>query len=247
MSTSLKQKDQNQSSTPCKDCIFAIYEDITQTGCKTHMLELYKNSNNVIEAYDEEKEFYVINGQVCPYKRKQNWKHASKGLNKQLECARKELSMNYEVVIVVKDEKSLQTTIGSLMEQTKRPSKIYVIVHQGSQYNKKSLVDCLVPWTIDNQFDSNLLSKDRVLIKNIIRKINSPLICYINSGTTFDDVDYFQQLENDIIDKQFSFGLKRLSKDEFIVPKICYSYFHFMTDSSVKSIMELEEGTINGT
>ena len=48
--------------TPCKDCTFAIYEGKTQNGCHLNLLEKYKNKNlEILEAYDEQKEFYIIN------------------------------------------------------------------------------------------------------------------------------------------------------------------------------------------
>ena len=47
--------------TPCKDCVFALYNDITQVGCKTKTLDIFKQRGvTILEVYDEEKEFYVI-------------------------------------------------------------------------------------------------------------------------------------------------------------------------------------------
>ena len=38
--------------TACKNCMFAVYEDNTQTGCYINRLEKY---SDVLECYDEEK------------------------------------------------------------------------------------------------------------------------------------------------------------------------------------------------
>jgi hypothetical protein len=56
----MKSKHQDQTKTSCKHCTFAIYEGQTQTSCKADRIESFRRHGNLIEAYDEEKEFYVI-------------------------------------------------------------------------------------------------------------------------------------------------------------------------------------------
>lgn len=53
--------------TSCKECIFAVYDGITQIGCDLDRIESYRNKGDgvVIEAYDEEKEFFIINNNKC--------------------------------------------------------------------------------------------------------------------------------------------------------------------------------------
>jgi hypothetical protein len=52
--------------TACKKCVFAIYEGITQTGCSLNYIEKYKKNNvDILDAYDEENEFYVVNKKKC--------------------------------------------------------------------------------------------------------------------------------------------------------------------------------------
>ena len=62
------------SNTSCKDCVFAEYEEVTQTGCRMNMIKKYSNNENIIECYDEEKEFFVIKARICPYMRTKLWK-----------------------------------------------------------------------------------------------------------------------------------------------------------------------------
>lgn len=56
--------------TSCKECVFAIYDNNTQTGCVAD--RIVKFSDKAIEAYDNDKEFYVINA-FCNYYRKPSW------------------------------------------------------------------------------------------------------------------------------------------------------------------------------
>lgn len=56
------------SHTPCKDCIFAEYNKRgTQIECRMGLLEKYKQLDHIdiIEAFDEEKDFYIISGKKC--------------------------------------------------------------------------------------------------------------------------------------------------------------------------------------
>lgn len=58
--------------TPCKECVFAQYEEKTQTGCQLGLIEKYRDKNLVEECYDEDQEFFVI-GQLCMYSRGPQW------------------------------------------------------------------------------------------------------------------------------------------------------------------------------
>lgn len=51
--------------TSCKLCHFAKYEGITQTGCMLGRIDKFRNHSEVIEAYDHDKEFYVIKDRLC--------------------------------------------------------------------------------------------------------------------------------------------------------------------------------------
>ena len=54
--------------TSCKDCIFADYdhENETQIGCEfNNRTEAYAKLDCLVEAEDEEKEFFVVNGRTC--------------------------------------------------------------------------------------------------------------------------------------------------------------------------------------
>jgi hypothetical protein len=60
--------------TSCKNCVFAIYKDKTQTGCHLDYINKYKGvGSEILEVYDEFKEFYVINDKKCLGYRENNW------------------------------------------------------------------------------------------------------------------------------------------------------------------------------
>ena len=48
-------------TTSCCDCVFAEYVGDTQTDCSMGRLEKFrKNGTTVLEAHNEDKEFYVV-------------------------------------------------------------------------------------------------------------------------------------------------------------------------------------------
>lgn len=76
--------------TNCKNCIFAIYTDNTQTGCSNDRLKFFET----IEAYDLEKEFYVVNG-FCNYYRSRSWN----GGVADAEKAKEESGVTFDIII----------------------------------------------------------------------------------------------------------------------------------------------------
>jgi len=64
----MKSKQQGRLETSCQKCIFAIYDKKQQTGCKQNRLE----QSNHFEAYNEDGEFYVVDG-YCNLLRHEEW------------------------------------------------------------------------------------------------------------------------------------------------------------------------------
>ena len=64
----------NPIHTPCKDCVFAKYENNTQIDCFVNYLDTYRSKNiEILEAYDDQKEFYIINSKKCIGYRENKW------------------------------------------------------------------------------------------------------------------------------------------------------------------------------
>src|SRR5690554_4248051 len=123
--------------TPCKNCVFAEYEDITQIGCSAGQLDKFRQNNiEIIEAYDHEKEFYVINGKMCQMSRSASWgiKHPKENWVK---VARQETNIKYQVFVVSKgDLEKLASTIKSLYEQEIKPRHIVVISNNQDKHKE---------------------------------------------------------------------------------------------------------------
>lgn len=62
----------SQIHTSCKNCVFANYtaDGLTQSGCKLGKIQDYKKAGiDILDVYDDELQFSVINGRVCLFYR----------------------------------------------------------------------------------------------------------------------------------------------------------------------------------
>jgi hypothetical protein len=82
--------------TSCKECVFATYDGKTQTGCLAD--RIVKFQDKVIEAYDNDKEFYVINA-FCNYYRKPSWNNGVADLSR----VKRESGLSFDVFIDCND------------------------------------------------------------------------------------------------------------------------------------------------
>jgi hypothetical protein len=78
--------------TSCKLCSFAVYEDKTQVGCAANRINIFKEKDKVMEAYDDELEFYVVKD-FCNYYRANSTKEIT------IESIKKEVSPTFTLLI----------------------------------------------------------------------------------------------------------------------------------------------------
>tara|TARA_Y100000004_G_scaffold196812_1_gene268204 strand:+ start:20591 stop:21436 length:846 start_codon:yes stop_codon:yes gene_type:complete len=106
--------------TSCADCIFAEYDEKTQTGCSFDRVEKFRSSGcEVVDAEDNDKQFFVI-GRFCNAYRKQAWKELVENTN---ECSHKELMQT------AKDEMSLRCGVMILMNPESTMPEVEETIH----------------------------------------------------------------------------------------------------------------------
>ncbi len=229
--------------TSCKNCIFATYneEGETQIGCHLNKLELFeKNGAKIIEAYDEEKEFFVVDGRICMWCRGEDWgkKHAEKSWE---ECARIEMTLPYQAIIVNNTNiKDLEDTIESLYTQEVPPQHITVI--RGTHtllrpldiiniFNNKESVHKTIKWRIQNmtQEEDKFFNHVDAVVKSII----FPYYAVFNSGFKVPP-HWFKAIDHKVNDKLLRFGII-LFEHGLVVPTAVHK---FVQGNNVKSITE---------
>jgi len=92
------QQSDQKIRTNCKECVFAIYDGagITQISCAHNRID--KFADDVVEAYDEEKQFYVID-RLCTYYRDRKWGYNESDIEK----VKKESALSFDIVFNAND------------------------------------------------------------------------------------------------------------------------------------------------
>lgn len=241
-----------QQHTSCKDCIFAEYEDITQTGCKLDKIQAYKDSNiPVMECYDEEREFYVIPGRICMSKRPDRWAYANASLEKQKEQIEKEIRIKFLAIVRGNDNEtdSIKRTLNSLYRQRLMPVVVSVIRPPAAAYSMKDidsiLSDSPVEWRIQRILDPELeqcLWED--LVVDSVKQCN--FYSVFNAGFEVPE-NFFEDINDKVHNHLLEFGALTANSggNGWTVPRIVYDYFmgnkQFALDFKLK---ELECPTI---
>lgn len=133
----------NPIHTPCKSCVFAEYDNNTQNDCHLNLIEKYKSKNiEVLEVYDNDKEFYVINGRKCFGYRENSWFDKRNLSNLSLEDKIAHFKKNHFIhYLLLVDLQKFDTDQGldnlkdQLASLSIKPRKIIMIRHQND--NKK--------------------------------------------------------------------------------------------------------------
>lgn len=138
--------------TPCRDCVFAVYQGKTQTGCRFGRTEKFPDKGvELVEAQDGDREFYVVQG-ACRLHRhaKSPWAMKHPG-RERMAVARKELQLKVDAVVALDGEltaEQARVTAESLQKQTLPPRRVVVAVNREGVRPEE--VRCFLPedWAV---------------------------------------------------------------------------------------------------
>lgn len=106
--------------TSCKNCCFAEYDGDVQKSCALNLLEQYKD---VQEAYDDDKEFFIINNVACDQKRSKTWYDLQDDPYRQIE---QEICIKYDAIVLVNSDDFIPT-IESFKYSSILPEYLHII------------------------------------------------------------------------------------------------------------------------
>lgn len=142
--------------TPCRNCVFATWEDTdtifdegnTQIGCYFDRIDKYREQNEhyIVEAYDEKKNFYVVNGRICNCCRDADWakQQKKKSLSQLAKQVRQDNKMPFDAIVVAEDNfDDVKLTVDSLIKQEHPPKEITVVRKYGCTISKGKLLGYL--------------------------------------------------------------------------------------------------------
>jgi hypothetical protein len=180
--------------TSCKNCVFAKYENITQTGCELNYLEIFKSKNiDILEAYDEDKEFYILNNKSCigytkrEFIKKYNLDQAP--IETIITEYNKLNKLNYIAMINAKhiNLSKLTTLINSISSMPIKPQKIIVVRYPDS--NNK------LPYYALKKFFDNIDMKWKIISA---QEATDPIETFINLIANTESSFRFLLTINDI-------------------------------------------------
>jgi hypothetical protein len=136
----MKLEPQDLTKTSCKNCVFASYDGNTQSDCKAGRIDIYREKDIVIEAYDNDKEFFVIKG-FCNYYRSKSWNNGKVDLNK----AKSEVAPSFDIMIDCEnlDSNSQKTILKSLENLNYDPKKVKISLYYPFNQEKKYISNTL--------------------------------------------------------------------------------------------------------
>lgn len=151
----------NKIVTSCRDCKFAQFDGKTQVGCQFDLLNKYRLAGiDIIEAYDEDKEFSVIS-RICMFSR-----HKSHPAT--LEEVREATRVHYQVIYVIDSDNidDFSFCLQSIINQDIKPQHITVIRPfdinvPPFQYTKR-LVSSGIKWRYQDSTNPELDTPDLV-------------------------------------------------------------------------------------
>ncbi|NBU33438.1 hypothetical protein EBS40_02295 [bacterium] len=212
----------NPLHTPCKSCAFAEYIDKTQTGCSLGFIDIYKRQGaEILEVYDNDLEFYVINEKKCIGYRENSWFKqydlADASISDKIIKFKELNKINYLLVINFKklgeteeDIKNIKTALESL---TVHPQKIVFVRSASGDHTttygsiNKMMIDAKIncAWRIQSMLDETI-SNENILHDIISLNKSYRFICSLNNSKCNDLNNLIETAQHIVYDKleQFS-------------------------------------------
>lgn len=207
--------------TSCKNCVFAKYDGITQTDCYLEYIQTFKDNNvSVVEAYDEEKEFYIINNKKCIGYRDKDWILKNNldinNIQSIIDAFNKTNQINYISIIDTKNLSinNIKDILQKLKIQSHKPQKIFLIRYSTNQdlsfsKIKPILEDTNIPWKIQTSLDTN--TPIEYFIGTILNTQRTRFVLLINNYST--DIDKIIETSYDRVYKELKQILVLRNKD----------------------------------
>lgn len=226
--------------TPCKSCVFAEYDGKTQISCFADQIEKYKNIGiEILEAYDDTKEFFIINKKKCLFFRDQSWydKKELCDIKEATSLVKKENEMKYIAVIYLEpqtEQKEFEDILTSLKNQIIPPKGIMIIRDRWLTYKlsitqlSKSLNDNSIPWRLQNFIDNEMSFNDK--IKAIVKSAPIDRFYYLIYPSKYKDYNFAETIDR-YIQNGYSFGCININNNLF---------FSYLTLNYIKNLNNID-------
>ena len=214
--------------TSCKECVFAVYEGDTQVDCSADRLSILQKNNSVIEAYDKDREFYVVDC-FCNYFRPPKWNDGKPDVEKASDENHPRFSIGIYADII--SEESLKQMIDSISAIDYDKDRIRFLISQlmTAPTQKKKLATKLFESITRLGFDARIVTlfKSELRDHDTFKQATDGYIIKIKPG---DDVPpaMFQQIDhrlNEDLDRKVVFESNKVRAISLMVFRTSFHNF----------------------
>ena len=229
--------------TSCKNCVLAIYNNKTQTGCFVERL----NKLEHFEAYDEDKEFFVIE-RLCNYYRDDANKYMLDG-EPYVEKIKLESQISFNIIINCDDidesykKKIIEFYTSTISKYNEDKLKIQLISHSINKDQKHHIFD--MRKYIGNP-DISFVLDSRLLHDKIMQTSNSYHV--IVSKNNFPTIDFIYDV-NSLVNEDMKKAIVVTSGNVKAISNLAYKIestkkdirdYEVIVDNIVKSSKEMD-------
>lgn len=229
--------------TICKTCVFAKFDGKTQTGCNLKRLHTFSiNGASLLEAYDEDKNFFVIEGRYCnAFRPTDVWNKPNP-----IEAVRDEIRVRPTVFIYTPKNSNYISTLESCFHSEILPAKIVIVLHANHivmdviPILKEKCEKHNIEWMVQEVYDPDLSPVNSVDL--VVRK--EPLNtfgCILKAGKSLDNTLFtkFDHAINDDL-KQIIVCKPRQGYHQLIIHNIVWSKYRGLSTDSLSALDYIE-------
>ena len=208
----MNSKRQDRINTSCQDCVFAIYDNNTQTGCKFNRLE----EADFFEAYNERGNFYVVDG-YCGLLRHNDWNNGVVDLDK----LEQEISFSYFVIIDAFSLSSIDLKNLSIEYKYKDKVSFHIFgptIKQKEILKLRKKLNC----------QASITSYRNYTINDKIQNLKCSYLVYVNNSNAINfDLNDYNALKNKRHKKDVVFDFNGVR----YISCLAYQYAEYQTQS----------------
>jgi hypothetical protein len=230
--------------TSCKNCAFAVYDGKTQKSCSFDRIGHFGDS--IVEAYDDQKEFYIIN-KFCNYYRDKAWGYSEADKEK----TKKESALSFDVVFDCSNlsQEKIQNIIHSINSIDYYDKKVNFILLQlkiNDRYDdiNKEIID-IYP-KLKRAVTVSICDSMSSFMHQLLLKTKHTYHVFVKTNNQFDNNSLYTA--NDLVNKELKkFLIADIGSDRVIRNLAYRSFYNFHNTvnyfENTDSILGCSKGT----
>ena len=220
--------------TSCKECIFAVYNNITQVDCLHGRISKY--GEKAVEVYDDEKEYFIIES-FCGLKRLKSWNEGKPDIVK----SRQESAYTFDIVVNINNlDENIYNNFKNALEKINYPIDKYYV-----QCVRTSYISTDDQKTIEKISDILKIAVNKIYddsgLNTLCKKYRGSYSIYVDINN-FDDIENMllkiDNVINDELKKAIIFKHKNIYSISNLALKLVYKDLYSNYQENIKQLIE---------